>query len=217
MVTLSIGINGKVNAYSFFIVLICPFITQPNLDRVTSIFKMWSLKKELPVDDNIFNSEYLRYILSDWDQTAFGKSRMTMTFYFVKKFYVTSGLAEMTSISFQLWISLLYYVELSRNLVREIWVVHMTLNSYKIACAIEGYVDLWGQLQGKCIFFLYRLICQCITPSILDRITSNLQLWSFKKGTSGCKDTTSSMFLNSDISVIYCLKRRTVTMAKTIQ
>ena len=72
----------------------------------------------------------------------------------------------MTSLKFQLRISFLFYVWLSHNLVKEIWVVHMTLRSYKISCDIEGHVDLWGQLQGKCIFFRNRWICQFITPSI---------------------------------------------------
>ena len=80
---------------------------------------------------------------------------------------------RMTSLKFQLRISFLFYVRLSHNLVKEIWVVHMTLRSYKISCDIEGHVDLWGQLQGKCIFFRNRWICQFITPSIVYQITSN--------------------------------------------
>ena len=59
----------------------------------------------------------------------------------------------MMSLNFQLRISLLYNVGLSHNLVREIWVDHMTLRSYQISCDIEGHVDLWGLLQDKCIFF----------------------------------------------------------------
>ena len=88
----------------------------------------------------------------------------------------------MTSLNFQLRISFLFYVGLSHNLVKEIWVVHMTLRSYKISCDIEGHVDLWGQLQGKCIFFRNRWICQFITPSIVYQITSNFQVWSLKTG-----------------------------------
>ena len=53
----------------------------------------------------------------------------------------------------------------------------MTLGSYRISCDIEGPVDLSCQLQGKLKFFLYRLICRFITPSILDQITLNCQLW----------------------------------------
>ena len=89
---------------------------------------------------------------------------------------------RMTSLKFQLRISFLFYVGLSHNLVKEIWVVHMTLRSYKISCDIEGHVDLWGQLQGKCIFFRNRWICQFITPSIVYQITSNFQVWSLKIG-----------------------------------
>ena len=89
---------------------------------------------------------------------------------------------RMTSLKFQLRISFLFNVGLSHNLVKEIWVVHMTLRSYKISCDIEGHVDLWGQLQGKCIFFRNRWICQFITPSIAYQITSNFQVWSLKTG-----------------------------------
>ena len=121
---------------------------------------------------NIFKLEYLRYLLSHADQTGFGQRWMTV--YFLKNiFYVTSGLVDMPSLKFQLRISFLFYVGFSHNLVKEIWVGHTTLRSYKISCEIEGHVDLWSQLKGQCIFFLYRLICQFITQSILDRITPN--------------------------------------------
>ena len=126
-----------------------------------------------------------------------------MTVYFLKNiFYVTSGLVDKPSLKFQLRISFLFYVGFSHNLVKEIWVVHMTLRSYKISCEIEGHVDRWSRLQCKSIFFLYRLICQFITQSILDRITPNFQVWSLKvkekyRGmlsweSSGCKGITSS-------------------------
>ena len=72
----------------------------------------------------------------------------------------------MTSLNFQLLISLLLYVGLSQS-----W-----SESYRISCDIEGHVDFLGQLQGKPISFLYRLIRRFITPSILDRITLNCQL-----------------------------------------
>ena len=158
---------------------------------------------------NIFKLEYFRYLLSHADQTGFGERWMTV--YFLKNiFYVTSGLVDMPSLKFQLRISFLFYVGFRHNLVTEIWVVHMTLRSYKISCEIEGHVDLWSQLKGKCIFFLYRLICQFITQSILDRITPNFQVWSLKakekyrgmlRGeSSGCKGITSSIFFNGDMS-----------------
>ena len=115
--------------------------------------------------------------------------------------YVTSGLVDMASLKFPLRISFLNYLELSHNLVKEIWVVHMTLTLYKISCEIEGH--LWGQLQGKCIFFLDRLICPFITPPIFDRVTSSFQLSSLKKGTSSFEGITSSIYLNWNISAIY--------------
>ena len=120
-------------------------------------------------------------------------------------FYVTSDVVDMPSLKFQLRISFLFYVGFSHNFVKEILVVHMTLKSYKLSCEIKGHVDLWSQLHGKCKFFLYRLICQFITQSILDRITPNFQVWSLKakekyqgmlRGeSSGCKGITSSIFL----------------------
>ena len=64
-------------------------------------------------------------------------------------FYVTSGLANMMSLSFQLRISLLLYVGLSHKLIREILIDHITYRSYKISCDLEGHLDLWGKLQGK--------------------------------------------------------------------
>ena len=57
-------------------------------------------------------------------------------------FYVTSGLANMTSLCFQLRISLLLYVGLSHKLVREISIVHITLGSYKISFHLEGNLDI---------------------------------------------------------------------------
>ena len=134
---------------------------------------------------NIFKWENLSYFLSDWYQTCFYQSRM-MTFISLNVFfYVTSGLVHMTSFKFQLRISVSFYYGSSYNLFRVLWVVNVTLRSFKISCDLEGHIDIWGQWQGQCIFFLYRLICQLITPPILDRITSNFQLSSVKKGTSG--------------------------------
>ena len=62
----------------------------------------------------------------------------------------------------------------------------------------------WGQWQGHCIFFLYRLICQFITPSILEGVSWNFQLSSLKNGTSRFGGITSSIYLNWNIFVLYC-------------
>ena len=73
-----------------------------------------------------------------------------MTFIWLfRTFYVTSGLADMTSLSFPWLISLLFYIGFSHNLVGEIWDIHVTLRSYKISCQLEGHVDHLGQLQSK--------------------------------------------------------------------
>ena len=110
----------------------------------------------------------------------------------------------MTSLNFQLQISLLFFVRLSHNLVREIWVVHVTLTSYRISCDLEGHLDLWDQGQGQCIFFHYYLIFRFMPPQILDWVTSNFQLWLLKKGTSGWRCITSLIYLNWNLSFIYC-------------
>ena len=82
------------------------------------------------------------------------KAEWSFLLFRTKHFYVTSGLADMTSLNFQLRISLLFFVGLSHNLVRVTWVVHVSLKSYKISYGRQGHLDLWGQLQGKYIFFL---------------------------------------------------------------
>ena len=63
--------------------------------------------------------------------------------------------ADITSLSFQLRISLLFYVGLSHTLTREIWDIHVTLRSYKISCDLEGHVDLLGQLQSEWIYSFF--------------------------------------------------------------
>ena len=56
-----------------------------------------------------------------------------------------------------------------------------------LRCHIKYYVTLKVTLtfgvNGKviCIFFFYCFVCPFITPSILDRISSNYQLWSLTK------------------------------------
>ena len=114
----------------------------------------------------------------------------------------------MTSLMIQLRISFLFYVGLSHNLVKEIWVVDMTLRSYKISCEIEGHVDLRGQLQGKYILFLYHLVCQFITPSILDRVPASFQQSLLKKGTSGFWGITPSIYLIRDWILLVCFSWR---------
>ena len=172
----------KVYAYSFFVLwfvhsFLCQFLTE-SLQN----FKggRWQMNFRLPkyYIINIFKLEYLRYLLSDWDQTCFGISRMTVFYFWRITFKVTSGLADMTSLSFQLRISLLFYVLLNHNLVTEVRLVH-----FFILNIMWRWRSLWpwGQWQGKCIFFFYRLVCPFITPSILDRITSNYQLWALIK------------------------------------
>ena len=107
---------------------------------------------------------------------------MTVTFISLKKICMSLPVSQndVTKVSIANIFLILRCIK--SQLVKEIWVVHMTLRSYKISCGIKGHVDLWGQLQGKCIFFRYRWICQFITPSIIYQITSNFQVWSLKTG-----------------------------------
>ena len=130
------------------------------------------------------------------------KAEWRRVFFVRITFKVTSGLADMTSLNFQLRISLLFYVWLVHNLVTGVRVVHGII--YKILCDIEGHFDLWGQWQCKCIFF---------TLSLGLSVHNSVNSWPnyFKlsnmvvdKGTSGWKGVTSSLYLNWHISVINC-------------
>ena len=137
----------------------CSFITSPILDQVTSNIQLWSLEKRTSGWRDITSSINLNKNISviycriaiklvllkaEWSCLLFRK----------KSFLCHSGLADMTSLNFQLRISLLFFVWWSHNLVRVTWVVHVSLKSYKISYGLQGHLDLWGQLQGKCIFFL---------------------------------------------------------------
>ena len=101
--------------------------------------------------------------------------------YFLCHFRSTKhGIIKLEIADICLWL----YVGLSHKLVREIWIVHIIYISYKISCDLhdlEGHLDLLGQLQGKWIFFLFRLISPFITLSILDQITLIFQRWLLKK------------------------------------
>ena len=118
--------------YILFYRLICPFITPSIHDRMTSNYQLWFLTKMdryyVIIIFNwyyviiIFKLVYLRYLLPDRGQTCLSISIMI---------YFTSGLPNMTSLCFQLRISLLLYVGLSHTLIREISIVHITLRSYK--------------------------------------------------------------------------------------
>ena len=152
---------------------------------------------------NIFKLKYLCYSLSDWYQLSLVKAEWRWLYFVNELSFVTSGLAYMTSLNFQVRIFLLLFVELSHNLVRKIWVVHVSLRSYKISCDLEGHLDLWGQGQGQRIF-LYCLICRFIPPQILDWVNSNFQLWLLKKRTFGWRGFTSSIYLNWNIFFICC-------------
>ena len=144
------------------------FIPPQILDWVTLNFQLWLLKKGISGWRGITSSIYLNWNLSviycRFEIKLFSvKAECGWLLYRKNHFSVTSGLADMPSLNFQLLISLLLYIGLSQ----------MALRSYRIPCDIEGHIDL---LQGKPIFFLYRLTCRFITPSILERLKCNYQL-----------------------------------------
>ena len=150
---------------------------------------------------NIFKFNYICYLLSDWYQNYFElrwllfcKSSFLRHFRSRRHDVIKLSIADIS----------LIFVRLSHNLVREIWVVHVTLRSYKKSYDLEVHLDLWDQCQGQCIFFHYCLIFRFMPPQILDWVTSNVQLWLLKKGTSGWRGKTSLIYLNWNLSVIYC-------------
>ena len=159
-VTLTFGVNGNVNAHSSFIAWFVRLYLRQFLTEILQIINCarWQRNFRLHryyVIIIFFKLEFLRYLMSDRGLTYFSISSMMMTFISQNNtFYVTSGLAKMTSLSFQLLISLLLYARLSLKLVKEIWVVHITLRSYKISCDLEGHLDILGRVQGKWIFYL---------------------------------------------------------------
>ena len=128
----------------------------------------------------IFKLEYIRYLLSDRCQICFSKRRKMMTFIWQNTFYVNCGLPNMTSFSFQLRISLLLCVGLSHTLVREIWIVHITLRCVKYNVSLTVTLTFWVNCNVN-EYSLCLLISPFITPSILDRITSNFERWLLKK------------------------------------
>ena len=90
-VTLAFEVNGNVNAYFFFLYhLVCQFITPSIIILLTLKFQLWSLKRNCRFRRyyiiNVFRLKYLHYLLSDWDLTSFGKSRMTTTLFRKKKY-----------------------------------------------------------------------------------------------------------------------------------
>ena len=109
----------------------------------------------------------------------------------------------MTSLKFQLRISLLFFVGLGHNLVSDLSCPCYFEVIYR-SCDLEGHLDIWGQWQGQCIFFLHRLIYSFITPPFIYQVISNVWMWLLEKRTSGWKGITSSIHLNKNISVIYC-------------
>ena len=151
-VTLTFGVKGKVNAYSFYIVWFVDSYLCKFWIKSLQISNCCCWKKELLVEavlrHHIFRLEYLRYLLSVWELILVKAEWRWLLFRKKTLFYVTSGLAYMTSLNFQLRISLLFLVRLHHNLVREIWVVHMTLRSNKISCDLEGHFDIWVQWKG---------------------------------------------------------------------
>ena len=129
---------------------------------------------------NIFKLEYLRYLLSVWDQTYFGKSRIKVSFISLELlFKVTSGVEDMTSLSFLIAdISLLL-----RSIKSQFGHSGQGSPCFHIKYYVTLKVTLTFGVNGKVIAysFFYCLVCPFIPPSFLDRYSSNYQLWSLTK------------------------------------
>ena len=134
-VTLTFGVNAKVNAYSFLSLGLSVHNTVnfwPNYSNLSTAV----VDKGTSGCRGITSSLYLNWNISIIYcrieiKLVLGKAKWRWLFFVKNTFYVTSGLANMTSWSFQLRIYLLLYVGLSHKLVREILIVHITCRSYK--------------------------------------------------------------------------------------
>ena len=122
-------------------------------------------------------------VKAEWWWLSFGKIN----------FYVTCGLANMTSLSFQLGISPLLYVGLNHKLVREIWIVHITLRCVKYNVSLKVTLTFWVNCNVN-EYFLCFFISPFITPPILDRITSNFERWLLKKELPAALDYVINIF-----------------------
>ena len=109
----------------------------------------------------------------------------------------------MTSLNFQLRISYFWSDCITIWSERSGWSIWLWGH---IKYHVTLKVTLTFGFNGKVIAysFFYCLICQFITPQILDWDTSGFQLRSLRKGTSGWQGIWWSIYLNWNISFIYC-------------
>ena len=134
-VTLTFGVKGKVNAYSF---LSLGLSVHKSVNYWPKFFKLSTVVVEKGTSGCRGNTSS---IYSNWNisviycrieiKLVLVKAKWWWLLFCRGTFYVTSGKANMTSLSFQLRISLLLYVGLSHKLVRGIWIVHIIDRSYK--------------------------------------------------------------------------------------
>ena len=146
---------------------------------------------------DIFKLEYLRYLLSDRDQTCFGKSRMTVWrwLYFVKntrrhdviKLSIADIFLILRSIESQIGhryqVSPRFYIKYNVTVkVTLTFGVKGKVNAYyflSLGLSVHNSVNYWPN------FFK-------LSTVVVD------------KGTSGCGGITSSLYSNWNNSVIYC-------------
>ena len=155
---------NTVKYISFFVKLVCPFIAEFLTESLQNL-NLGHWQTQLPVAEqyvtDIFGISPL-IIVGLRSNFCFGKSKMK-SFYFVKKTKSSRHDSKLSiaDISLTIW--------LSHKLVTEIMVVQGIIQNIR-----WRWRSLWplGQWQGK-FFFFYRLVCPFITPSILDRISSN--------------------------------------------
>ena len=170
----------KVHVHCFLVVwFIHPYFGQLLTESLQNFnCGRWQMSFLLPKYNviNIFKLKYLRYFLSDWDQTCFGKNRMTVTFF--HKNYILKSLPVS-----QTWRhSAINYGYISL-ILRSIESQFGHRDRGSPWCHIKYYVTLkvtvtFGVNGNVNSYSFYRLVYLFITPPILDRITSNYQLCS---------------------------------------
>ena len=91
-VTLTFGVNGKVNAYSFLLSLGLSVHNSvnswPNYFKLSTMVVDKGTSDWIGITSSLYLKAYLRYLLSDRDQTCFSLSRMMMTFISLKNTFL---------------------------------------------------------------------------------------------------------------------------------
>ena len=164
----------------------------------------WKTNFRLPKYNviNVFKLEYLRYLLSDWYQTYFGKSKMTVRFFFCKNYFLSHFRSRRNAV---IKLSIAGISLILRSIESQFG--HRCRGSPRYH--IKYYVTLKVTLT-------FGVNCKVNTYSFLSlglSVHNSVNSWSndFKlstmfvdKGTSYWIGITSSLYLNWHISIIFC-------------